>query len=458
MTKAVEKRKKIYSKSVTGKWRSLRNVVNSVLLGIYFILPWIKLNGRQALLFDIPARKFYIFNLVIWPQEVFYLTFVTLFLAICLFFITALAGRVWCGYACPQTVFTDIFMSIESLIEGDRNSRIKLDNSSWGATKTFKKGLTLTVWIAFSFAVSFTFVSYFSPPEVLIERMATGNLTAANSFWLVFLTGTTYAFCAFLRELICMVPCPYGRFQSALMDKDTLIIGYDTRRGEPRGRLKSDKRAPDALGDCVDCSLCVQVCPTGIDIRNGLQCECIGCAQCIDACDTVMGRVGRPEGLIRYGSLDSFAGGGIRILRPRVAVYAAIIALLISSFTYKLSTRMPLDIDVLRNRSSLFDKTTDGRVINVYTIKAMNMDNQDHQYILKVEGIPAQLVVGNNPISVKGGEIYQTSLYLIAGDRTLSKRVNHLTFVIEDKDNPKVSARRESTFLIPEDAIKVSSL
>ncbi|HHL39225.1 MAG TPA: cytochrome c oxidase accessory protein CcoG [Deltaproteobacteria bacterium] len=443
------KRVKVYPRSVKGKFRTIRWAVDAVLLGVYFALPWIKIDGRPALLLDIPGRKFYIFNTVFWPQEAIYLAFLLLFLAIALFLFTAVAGRLWCGYACPQTVFTDVFIAIERLIEGDRRERMELDRSGWTARKVAEKALLHSAWLLFSFATAFTFVAYFVPPEVLIDRMASGTLTTANIFWLSFFTLTTYGDCGFFREIMCLVPCPYGRFQSALFDADTLIIGYDRRRGEPRGPVKKGGH-PAAQGDCIDCTLCVQVCPTGIDIRKGLQYECIACAQCIDACNAVMRKVGKPGGLIRYGSMRTIAGGRTSLLRPRVVVYAAILLVLFGAMSYKVATRVPLDLDILRDRTSLYRTTRDGRISNLYTIKAINRDTRARDLRIKVTGIKAGIVTGANPIHVEAGEVYQTSLVLIADRDALAGRINRFDFVIEDVEDPDLSARRESTFYLPD--------
>lgn len=440
---------KIYSRSVSGKFRTIRWAVSAALLGFFFLLPWVKINGRQALLFDIPGRKFYVFNTIFWPQEVYYLAILVISLVVALFVFTAVAGRLWCGYVCPQTVFTDIFMWIERLIEGDRAERMRHDREGLGALKLLRKALKHGAWLAFSFATAFAFVSYFIPPAELLERIVTLNLTGPNLFWLGLFTFTTYGDCGFLRELMCLVPCPYGRFQSALFDPDTLIIGYDVKRGEPRGHVK--KGGANATGDCVDCGMCVQVCPTGIDIRDGLQCECIACTQCIDACNAVMRKTGRPEGLIRYGSLRSIGGGRTRVFRPRVVIYAVCIMLLFATMAYKLNGRVPIDLEVLRNRTSLYTASADGSISNMYTIKAMNMDSRDHRYMITTSGIPeAEMVVGRNPITVKSGEVYQTSLALTVKGRNMASKVNGFDFVIEDVDNPEVKAKRQSTFLVPE--------
>lgn len=447
------KRTKIYMREVAGRFRRLRSIVSFAILAVYFVLPWVKYNGAQAILFDIPGRKFHIFNFTFWPEELYYLAFALVFLVIALFFFTAVAGRLWCGYACPQTVFTDIFMRIERFIEGGRRKRMELDGSTLSGNKATRKIAKHAVWLAFSFATAFAFVSYFIPPMELMARITTGSLTGSNAFWLGLFTFTTYGDCAFLRELMCLVPCPYGRFQSALFDQDTLIIGYDPKRGEPRSHGRAKK---DGAGDCVDCTLCVQACPTGIDIRNGLQYECIACAQCIDACDSVMRKMGLKEGLIRYGSLSTISGGTTKVLRPRVVLYGFCLTALFSLLSWKLATRTPLEIEVLRDRASLFQKGADGRVSNLYTIKAMNMDTKEHTYLIKTEGIDASIIVGRNPVTVKSGEVYQTALALVV-DRAEGERVKKFDFVLEDAADPGVRAARQSTFLIPEEgATKLS--
>jgi len=441
-----EGRTKIYMREVAGRFMRVRTAVSFSLLVVYFALPWVKYGGRQAVLFDIPGRKFHVFNFTFWPEELYYLAFAIIFLVIALFFFTAVAGRLWCGYACPQTVFTDIFMRIERLVEGGRRKRMELDKAGLSWSKAARKIAKHALWIAFSFATAFAFVSYFIPPMELLSRMTSGTLSGANAFWLGLFTLATYGDCAFLRELMCLVPCPYGRFQSALFDQDTLIVGYDQKRGEPRARERARK---DGGGDCVDCTLCVQVCPTGIDIRNGLQYECIACAQCIDACDAVMRKMGLKEGLIRYGSLRTISGGTTKVLRPRLVLYGVCLTALFSLLTWKLATRTPLEIEVLRDRASLYQRGPDGRISNLYTIKAMNMDSKEHIYRIKTEGIDASIVVGRNPVTVKSGEVYQTALALVV-DRAEGERVKRFDFVLEDAADPGVRAARRSTFLIPE--------
>lgn len=440
-------KEKIYPRRVKGFFRRIRWFVTASLVGLYLLTPWLRYDGRQAILFDIPERKFHLFNLVFWPQDTFYLAIIMLFAAMALFFVTAIAGRVWCGYLCPQTIYTDIFIAVERFIEGDRHERMQMDHGPWTVKKVLEKVALHAVWIFMSLVLSLTFVAYFVPSGELTYRFFTGDLTAANSFWLFLIFIASYSFFGFFRELICIVPCPYGRFQSALCDQDTLIVGYDVKRGEPRGHIS--KVAHPEHGDCIDCSLCVQVCPTGIDIRDGLQYECIGCTQCIDACDSVMKKIGKPEGLIRYGSLNIFAGGTTHLIRGRVILYAAILILLTAGLFYKIATRTPLEIDVIRDRSSLYQRSSEGKIINIYTIKALNMDRREHRFLISVDGLQATLYAGNNPIQVKGGDVYRTTVSLAMDEKSAIKRVSRFNFVIEDLDNPKIKARRESTFLAP---------
>jgi cytochrome c oxidase accessory protein FixG len=400
---------------------------------------------------DIPGRKFYILSNVYWPQDVFYLALLLIVLTGILFLFTAVAGRLWCGYACPQSVFTDIFLTIERFIEGSALKRQRLDDGSWGAAKIAKKLFKHIVWISISFLVAFTFVAYFIPAEVLLKRLITGTLSWSNVIWLLSFTGATYSFCALLRELICLVPCPYGRFQSALLDADTLVIGYDIARGEPRGhKLRED--SGEKLGDCIDCSLCVQVCPTGIDIRNGLQCECIGCALCIDACNEVMCKIGRPKGLVRYTSMRALSGGVTRVLRPRVIAYTLCMIALIGYLGYELKTRIPLEMQILRDRRALFIKGAHGSITNVYTLRVSNMDREDHQYKVSTEvlatGLKVSIGMGENPISVKSGEVYQGSLLLTTQAKSGDK-INNLYFVVKSLDDEVIGLKRKTTFVMP---------
>jgi len=353
---------------------------------IFYGGAWLTWNGRQALLFDIAHRKFYLFGLVFWPQDIIYLTVLLIVSALSLFLFTAVAGRLWCGYACPQTVYTEIFLWIERVVEGDRNARMRLDRQ--GLRKKFVRKTTKhALWIALSLWTGLTFVGYFTP----IRELLTSTPGPWEAFWVLFYGFATYGNAGWMREQVCKYMCPYARFQSAMFDKDTLIITYDSQRGEPRGARKKAPSTPP-LGDCVDCGICVQACPTGIDIRNGLQYECIGCAACIDGCDQVMDKVGKPRGLIRYSKG--------RVLRPRVLVYAAILAAIATAAGVSLWLRMPLKVDVIRDRAAIAREVEGGLIENVYRLQIMNTTEQARAFEIAVSGLPGIHVWGGNTAGV----------------------------------------------------------
>ena len=310
------------------------------LLGIFYVFPWLTLNGDPLILFDLPARKFYVFGLVFWPQDFLYLTFFLMICAFSLFFFTALAGRLWCGYACPQTVWTETFLWIERLVEGDRLKQMKLDKAPMSLHKFRIKATKHFLWISFSLFTGFTFIAYFTPAPMLFEELVTGTVGPWEGFWGLFYAFATYGNAGWMREQVCKYMCPYARFQSAMFDDDTLIVSYDERRGDPRGSRKAgvDHRR-QGLGDCIDCTLCVQVCPTGIDIREGLQYECIGCSACIDVCNSVMEKMNYALGLIRYTTQNAMQGKSSRIVRPRTIIYAVILTTIVSIFGYSMLTR-----------------------------------------------------------------------------------------------------------------------
>src|SRR5690349_19186544 len=312
-----EIRKKIYPRAVSGKFATSRWLIVLITQLVFYGSPWLSWNGRQAVLFDLAVRKFYIFGLVFWPQDIVYLTVLLVICALSLFLFTAVAGRIWCGYACPQTVYTEIFLWLERMVEGDRNARIRLDRRGSAGEKVLRKGAKHALWIALSLWTGFTFVGYVTPIRELWGAVLGFSTGPWETFWIAFYGFATYGNAGWMREQVCKYMCPYARFQSAMFDKDTLIITYDAARGEPRGKGKNK-------GDCVDCGICVQVCPTGIDIRNGLQYECIGCAACIDGCDQVMDKVGRERGLIRYSTTHAMEGKRTHVLRARVLIYAAL--------------------------------------------------------------------------------------------------------------------------------------
>jgi cytochrome c oxidase accessory protein FixG len=372
---------KIYPRAVRGRFAAWRWILVWATQIVFYGGPWLQWNGRQAVLFDIAERKFFIFGLVFWPQDVIYLAVLLIVSALSLFLFTAVAGRLWCGYACPQTVYTEIFLWIERVIEGDRNARMRLDKEKVSLGKISRKAAKHGAWIAVAFWTGFTFVGYFTP----IRELLAFRWGAWEAFWVLFYGFATYGNAGWMREQVCKYMCPYARFQSAMFDKDTLIITYDAPRGEPRGKGAGK-------GDCVDCGICVQACPTGIDIRDGLQYECIGCAACIDGCDQVMDKLGRPRGLIRYSKG--------RVLRPRVLAYSAILLAVTAAAATSLWLRVPLKVDVIRDRAAIAREVEGGLIENVFRLQVMNTEERPRAYEVRVAGLPGIHVWGEATIGV----------------------------------------------------------
>jgi cytochrome c oxidase accessory protein FixG len=450
-----EVREKIYPRAVSGafaRWR-LALVIATQL--VFYGTPWLEWNGRQAVLFDLGARKFYVFGLVLWPQDFIYLTLLLVISALSLFLFTAVAGRLWCGYACPQTVYTEIFLWIERRIEGDRSRRMRRDAAPLSLEKTGVKAAKHASWIALSLWTGFTFVAYFTPVRELAREAAGLALGPWESFWILFYGLATYGNAGWMREQVCMYMCPYARFQSAMFDSDTLVITYDPARGEPRGgRSRAADPRAKGLGDCVDCGICVQVCPTGIDIRKGLQYECIGCAACIDGCDQVMKKMGYAPGLIRYSTENAlrnrwgFADALKRVLRPRVVVYTAILWTLILGTAAVLWLRVPLKVDVIRDRGSLSREVEAGAVENVYRLQIMNASESPRVFHVRATGLPTLKVAGESFFAVEGAGTRMVPVRLrVAGDdaRPGSHRVE---FEVGAVDEPRVRVRERSVFLV----------
>jgi len=446
-----QKRQKIYPREVHGVFARLRVTAVLVLLALYYLVPWFNYSGHQAVLFDLPARKFYILGLTFWPQDFFYLAMLLVIAALSLFFFTALAGRLWCGYACPQTVWTEVFLWMERKIEGDRPRQMKLDKMPMNATKFRIKATKHAAWIAFSAWTGFTFVGYFTPIRELGQHLLQFNLGPWETFWIIFYSFATYGNAGWLREQVCIYMCPYARFQSAMFDKDTMIISYDEKRGEPRGSRKRNVDPKSVgLGDCIDCTMCVQVCPTGIDIRNGLQYQCIGCAACIDVCDDVMTKMGYPKGLIRYTTENIMHHGKQHVLRFRTIFYAAFLLLLVAGLVYSIAIRVPLGLDVIRDRNSLYRETNMGLIENVYTLKLLNMDNQPHTYQLAVSGMPElTLDLGVDEICVPAGSVVDLPVRVRTDPVNIHKASNSIEFTLTATDNPDISATETGRFLGP---------
>ncbi|WP_394787617.1 cytochrome c oxidase accessory protein CcoG [Rhodoferax sp.] len=387
--------KKIYPRSVQGlfaRWRWAMVLLTQL---VFYGLPWLQYGQRQAVLFDLGARRFYLFKLVLYPQDFIYLTGLLVVSALSLFLFTAVAGRLWCGFACPQTVYSEIFMWIERHIEGDRAARMRLDGGPLSVRKLARKWAKHTVWMLLALWTGFSFVSYFTPARELLQESLQWHFGSWEVFWGVFYSVATYGNAGFMREQVCKYMCPYARFQSAMFDKDTLIVSYDTARGDPRGS-RSRKADPAALGlgDCVDCTLCVQVCPTGIDIRQGLQYECIGCAACVDVCDGVMDKMGYARGLVRFATQNGIAGRWTarqmlrRVLRPRVLIYTLVLWTLGLGLMVSLALRTPLKVDVVRDRAALSRIVSGGQLENVYRLQLMNATEMPQHYLLTAHGLP----------------------------------------------------------------------
>jgi cytochrome c oxidase accessory protein FixG len=445
-----QKHQKVYSRAVDGRFDRLRRISVFVLLGIYYLLPWIPWDGRQAVLFDLPARKFYIFGLVLWPQDFIFLTWLLILAGLSLFFFTALAGRLWCGYACPQTVWTETFLWIERLVEGDRAKQMKLAKAPWTRDKLLKKATKQALWITFAAWTGLTFVGYFVPIAQLVRDAFGFSMGTAPLFWTVFYGAATYVNAGYMREQVCKYMCPYARFQSAMFDRNTLVITYDAARGEARGaRGRNVDPKSKGLGDCVDCTMCVQVCPTGIDIRDGLQYECIACAACIDACDGVMDKVGYPRGLIRYTTQNALEGQPSKVMRPRTYVYATLLSVIFVGGLAALVMRNPLAMDVMRDRNALYRETDDGGVENVYNLRLMNKDQRDHVLTLAVEGIEGARLEGErHEWLVKSGEVY-TAAVAVDVPAGAVRGGHDVRFKLTAKDDPSVRVVEKARFIAP---------
>ncbi len=453
------KTKKIHPRAVSGWFAGWRWALVWATQLVFYGLPWLQWNARQAVLFDLGARRFYIFGLVLYPQDFIYLTGLLIISAYSLFLFTAVAGRLWCGYACPQTVYTEIFMWVERRFEGDRNARIRLDAGPWNFNRLWRKGGKQVVWVTLALWTGFTFVGYFTPIRGLLPAIAAMALGPWEWFWVLFYSFATYGNAGYMREQVCKYMCPYARFQSAMFDKDTLIISYDKERGDPRGTRsrKVDARS-QGLGDCIDCGLCVQVCPTGIDIRNGLQYECIGCAACIDVCNGVMDKMQYPRGLVRYvtqnGLGQHLAAGSMwrRVLRPRVVIYTSILLLVLAALGVSVALRSPFRVDVVRDRASLARVVDNGRIENVYRLQVMNAAEEPQRYRVSVAGLPGIVLAGKDEVAVGAAEARWVTLSVLVPPEAAERAgpgAHPIRFRIERLGEGAAAAEEKSTFVVP---------
>jgi cytochrome c oxidase accessory protein FixG len=441
---------KIYTRRIKGFYRRLQQWSWIPMLAAYFLLPWINLNSRQILWFDLPARKFYVFGLTFWPQDFMLLAWLLIIAAFALFAVTAFAGRVWCGFTCPQTVWTMLFMWSEHAWMGDRNKRIKMDRQPWSLGKIVRKYGNQLTWFLIAFLTGLTFVSYFNPIRELVVDIVHFDLDGAVLFWVVLFTAATYVNAGYMREQVCKYMCPYARFQASMFDDNTLIVSYDEKRGESRGarKKKSDYKAK-GMGDCVDCTLCVQVCPVGIDIRDGLQYECISCGHCIDACDAVMDQMDYPRGLISFTTENRLKGKESKILRPKLIGYVLAGLIMSSAFMYTLVTRVPLEVDVIRDRDTLFRKGSDGLVENIYTVKINNKDTVGHRFRIVVSSPYQFIYKGKQEVDVITGDVMSVLVRLSIDPTELLSPNTDIEFVVDALDSDAIKATQESRFLGP---------
>jgi cytochrome c oxidase accessory protein FixG len=451
--------RKIYARSVTGWFSYWRWAMVWATQLVFYGLPWLSMNDRQAMLFDLANRRFYIFNLVLYPQDLIYLTGLLVISALSLFLFTAVAGRLWCGYACPQTVYTEIFMWVERKIEGDRVARMRLDQGRFNAQKLTRKSAKHMAWIAIGLWTGFTFVGYFTPIKTLAGEVMTWSLGPWEMFWVLFYGFATYGNAGWMREQVCKYMCPYARFQSAMFDRDTLIVTYDEKRGERRGsRPRSDTPAQyqaKGLGDCIDCTLCVQVCPTGIDIRDGLQYECISCSACIDVCNGVMDKMHYPRGLIRNSTQNgidqnlSRTAMFRRVLRPRVLVYTVVLGAVTLGMLWSLVTRTPLKVDVVRDRGVVARVVGQGQIENVYRLQIMNATESSQQYVLSATGIEGLQVMSDAVVAVDAASARWVPVRLQAVANSAAPGSHPITLTVTAQGITQTQVSEKSMFLVP---------
>ncbi len=452
-TELYEAHKKVYPRAVSGWFAAWRWGLVWATQLVYYGGAWLTWNDRQAILFDIVHRKFYLFGLVFWPQDIIYLAVLLIIAALALFLFTAVAGRLWCGYACPQTVYTEIFLWVERVIEGDRNRRIQLDRGPWGARKLGLKAAKHAAWIAIALWTGFTFVGYVTPIRELWGEVMSLSTGPWETFWILFYGFATYGNAGWMREQVCIYMCPYARFQSAMFDGDTLIITYDRERGEPRG-VRTKRGAREGLGDCVNCDICVQVCPTGIDIRDGLQYQCIGCAACVDGCNQVMDRVGYPRGLIRYSTQNAMERKFTRrqtlaqVFRPRVLVYSAVVWAVIVAAGVGLYLRVPLKVDVIRDRAAIAREVEGGQIENVYRLQIVNAAESTRTFEIGAQGLPTIQVAGPQRIELEPTASRVVPVRLRVDPGAAQAGMHKIEFVVRALGIEDVAVREKSVFLI----------
>ncbi len=432
---------RIHPRFVKGFYQNIRVISMYFFLALFLLLPWLRYDGRQAIWLDVPSQHYYIFGMTFLTQDFYFIAAFALIAAFTLFMVTVYAGRVWCGYACPQTIWTHMFQYVEKFVIGDRNKRIKFDKEPMSASKVFKRSLVYFIWLVFSIITATTFVSYVSGTEALYGSwQMIGFIPFPNwPTWvwvsMFIFTFATYANAGYMREQMCIQICPYGRFQSVMFDKDTLIVSYDYERGEPRGARKKGTN-PDNLGDCIECQMCVQVCPTGIDIRDGLQVACIQCAACVDACNEIMDKVGYPRGLIRYTTERQLVEKeSTRVFSKRLFAYLALLIVLCGGLVYALTDRVPLEIDIRRDRNQLSSTNAQGMIENSYVVKLTNKTQADHTYKITLapqDGLSLQIRFNDVPLAP--GESFDMSVSIYGDPAIVAEGQTPVTLNVVSED------------------------
>lgn len=444
-------RSHVYVRQVKGSLETFRRFFGGFFILLFAGLPWLQFGGHQAILFDLEAQRFHIFGMTLWPQDLTLLAWIFIISAFALFVVTTFAGRVWCGFMCPQTTWTYMFIWFEHKIEGPRNKRIKLDQRNMDFDKFWRKSLKHLCWFLVALVTSLTFVGYFVPIDRLFAEFFTLQSGFWVSFWVLFFTFCTYGNAGWMREIMCTHICPYARFQSAMFDADTFTVAYDAKRGEkrgPRGRKMSQQKIQEkGLGDCIDCNLCVQVCPTGIDIRNGLQYECINCGACVDACNGVMDKMGYAKNLISFTSEHRLQGKFTKILRPKLVGYVVVLSVMVGLLALEVATRVPLEVDIIRDRNALYRETFDGLVENVYTLKILNKSQQAFTYQVSVTGLPGHKFIGDTEIRVRGSEVFTLPVSVAIDPYELDERVTDIRIQVQAVEDQSIKVSQPSKFL-----------
>nr|WP_136250651.1 cytochrome c oxidase accessory protein CcoG [Ningiella ruwaisensis] len=446
-------RNRIYVRAVQGTFENIRRFFGLIFLGAFALIPWLNYNGQQAVLLDIAEQRFNFFAMTLWPQDLTILAYILIVSAFALFFVTTFAGRVWCGFMCPQTTWTFIYIWFEEKIEGPRNKRMKLDQRKMDADKFLRKTAKHVAWVGVALLTALTFVGYFTPIDALFVNFFTFDAGFWLSFWVLFFTFCTYANAGYMREIMCTHMCPYARFQSAMFDKDTYTVAYNAQRGEKRGprtrKMTPEQVQAKGLGDCIDCNLCVQVCPTGIDIRNGLQYECINCGACVDACNGVMEKMGYEKNLISFTSEHELKGGKTHIFRSKLLGYAVVLCVMVGLLIADIATRVPLEVDIIRDRNTLFRETNEGLIENVYTLKILNKSQIDRSYAIQVKGLVGARFIGNEIVDVAGGEVFTLPVSVATAPENLEIGTQKIYFHVStaDEKGDVVETEEPSTFI-----------